>query len=852
MPGERGGWGARAGIATAAILLATSLAGTPLYVSASGSEAIQQQLALTCGFDSGLVLGLPLISDRQVSLGEIDALVADVPHLDAPILNMVTNTVADTALGKRRINLLVRQGGEQQVTPHVTPLALNEIAVPDIAFTRLGLQVGDHMTATDINGAPVDILIGQRFDSLPFLPEPSFWCGYKELLRPTSQGDPPPAWGLVTPETMLSFGGRFGTFLEYRVQDRPFTLKEATDLNRDYERVAKEYSLTFGSQNVANPSELPVLLQRANSLASAVDKSIAGVRLAGIVAAIVVLLASAVMLAQERRRELRLLALRGVAPWRSATRLLPVVGIPIVVGSLVGFWMAFAGVRLFGPTPEVERAAVIRAVISVAVATVIAVVIVAGATAIVGDRFVDAGARRRRMTFVPFELIVVALAFWSYRHLDDVGGLRMFGTQARGGDLLAQAFPLFGVIAVVAVAARVVRWLARWLRLTGRRLPQSIRLGWRRAVVQPGLTAAMVGAVALACGCYTVSTMLSASSQQQLEDKAQTFVGADASLTVFEHLDLPPSLAGTATQVVRIEGRAKIDGALSNEPFEILGVDRATFARVVRMRADAAGKSLDDLLASIAPTELGDPLPAILVSTASPGETFEFTTVQGRPVAVIRPVSTATWFPGFQNGRSFAIVDADALVNAPREIAISFRRQVWLRDPPADAVTQITDTGARVGAITRASGVFDVASYSAQRWSYEPLTALGALFAVVVVTMQLLVLEARRDSRRMSHVVLSRMGFRTRALWLSAVVEVGLPLVLGAIIGVAAGRFSSGAAMRHLDTLPKLKPPTRLVAPIGSFIGLAVVLAITVVVLAAMAVRSTLRGRTMEVMRGTA
>ena len=92
-------------------------------------------------------------------------------------------------------------------------------------------------------------------------------------------------------------------------------------------------------------------------------------------------------------------------------------------------------------------------------------------------RSVDSRPRHHWLRWVPWELAVVALAIASYRRLDRAGGVRLVGSQAQGGDLLAQAFPLLALGAVLVVLARPLRWLLRRSRARGGGLAVPLLIG---------------------------------------------------------------------------------------------------------------------------------------------------------------------------------------------------------------------------------------------------------------------------------------------------------------------------------------------------------------------------------------
>ena len=121
------------------------------------------------------------------------------------------------------------------------------------------------------------------------------------------------------------------------------------------------------------------------------------------------------------------------------------------------------------------------------------------------------------------------------------------------------------------------------------------------------------------------------------------------------------------------------------------------------------------------------------------------------------------------------MVDKEALTAA----GIATGSEIWLRDPPPDAFARLSAAGLKVGSPSDLSQVFDVTSFLTVRWAYATLSILGALVGIVVLLAQLLVLDARRQTRQAAHVLTTRMGLTARG---EAVIEA----VAGATVEWAA------------------------------------------------------------------
>jgi hypothetical protein len=148
--------------------------------------------------------------------------------------------------------------------------------------------------------------------------------------------------------------------------------------------------------------------------------------------------------------------------------------------------------------------------------------------------------------------------------------------------------------------------------------------------------------------------------------------------------------------------------------------------------------------------------------------------------------------------------------------------------------------------------VFNVTSFLTVHWAYATLSILAVLIGIVVLLAQLLVLDARRQTRQAAHVLTTRMGLSSRGEAIGLVAELGPALVVGAGLGVLIGWLVTRASIARLDSLRHLAPPARVVAHVAAgapvLVGVLGSLAILVIVGSVMIKRTS----SMEVMRGTA
>jgi hypothetical protein len=822
-------------VGVAALLIAFCLAGAQLYASSAGSAALGAQLAETCRSDSALTLPIP--NDVPRAEQRVAEIGGEVPFVDLPRRWSLARPFMVESTVPRRFNVLAIDGVGDSVTPALQSLGRDEIAMSDAIMREQGLEVGDTVAV-----ASARLRITQSFEHPPIDPLPSYWCNYPELLVPPPSGDLRPAWAIASPDTVAALGGT--AFHEYRVVDGPLTLTDAAAVRQGYTDATERWGTEFPRASVVpERNELARVVERAVAVQRTVQRNLAPVTLTGVVAGTIVLVAAGVLLARDRHRELRLLAVRGTSPARIAWHVTPRLAGAIGAGSAVGLMIAWSVITVFGPSSDLERGALLRSVAWVATAALLALALVAGVVAFVGDGFADVRARRvhHRWIGVAGVLGVLTLAVIAFRVLDREGGVRTFGVESRGGSLLAMGFPLFALLAMMAIAGVVVAVVAPRLRLSGGSLRRSVRLGWRRVVLDAGPLVAVVVSAGLAAGCFTVASALAAGAERQLTDKALVYVGADLSVDLFDPMTIPDAWEGRAT----IVSRTRV--GFGDTRADLLGVDRSEFGAVATLRHDAASESLDELLAAVAPTN--GTVPAIgvggdfalgdVISVDVPG------TIDPVPVTI---AAVADFFPTKVTQVPLLVVD----IAAENDVSRFAREALLMRDPPDDAIASIRAQGVRTGLVRDASRAFDGSAYSALRWAYAPLAALGVLFAVVALALQLLVVSARRSQRRIADAVMRRTGFTRRGLWWASVVEIGVPLLVGSVLGVGAAIAAARLSVVRLDPMPGLAPEAEFLMPWNVLAGLVCVVPVWTALMALAIVRSTVRADPMRVFQGAA
>ncbi len=829
-------------MAAAVALLTAGLVGVPAYVSSTGSAALAIQLDESCVNDLGVVY----VVDDDATLRRLESYLPELQSVAEPEISRVATFSYTPEGGHNAIpvttRMYARPGQFEQFSPVVQTPGRGEVLVPDWATVDGALAPGtlidvipfDLSINRTVDSAPVTLTVAGTYPSIPSRPEPAFWCSYRDRIRPSAFGDRPPPMMLAS-ESTFEMLPRSSWEELWKVSPDPRGLRrdEGAALTTMLESVnQREYAAHGLGDTLVEPVGLDVPVRRSGQVAEFVALTIAPLRYATVAAALALLCGAGVLAARAQRRELRLRALRGVGPVGLAGSQLPWLVPTTLAGAVVGGLGGWAAVRVGGPSTGIEPDAIIAGAISGALGWIAATVVVAGVIGVAGAATVDL---RRRSPVNPRllgEVAVVALAVWALTRLDRFGGVRQSGVQVRGGDLLAQAFPLLGTLAVVGVSARPAAWLLRRGRRVGRRLPPAALLGWRRVTFEPHVSAAVMLTAALSVAIAFQASLLTSSVDRLLSDKAEMLVGADLAISVFGSPPDIDRLGAASTEVII----AKND----ERSIRLLGVDPTTFATVAYWRDDASSVTLDEAVSKLNATDRA--VTAILVDPAGtledPPTTLRFDGVD-RELSI---VADAAFFPGYENGAPMLVVPS-SVVDGRGD------REIWVRDPIPGAAEKLQASGGRVARTHAPEDVFGSTSFLSARWAYQTLTAFSIVLGVVTLIAQLLVLEARERSRRVARVLTRPMGL-TRGGEVSAVaIEVGVPLGIGGVIGAITGWCISGLALGRLDSLRNLQPPAVLATDFTTlFVAAGSIVLATLALAAFGAVRST-RADVGEVMR---
>ena len=374
----------------------------------------------------------------------------------------------------------------------------------DAILREMGLAVGDTVS---VDGA--DLRIAQRFEHPPIDPRPLVLVRLSGPARPAAERRPPPAvGGRLAGDRRRARGHGVQRVPGRRPAAHAHRRGGGAEGVRRGHR-AMDVGVFQAPRSASNATSSNASSSRAIAVRTTVERNLAPVTLTGVVAGTIVLVAAGVLLARDRQRELRLLAVRGHA---AATDRVACRPSPRrrdrrrqrrrLVHRLVGDQRVRAVVRTS------NRARSLRSVAWVVAAAVLAL----------AARRRGGGVRRRRVRrrSRAARPPSVGGVRWGGRGAPCLAGDRLSRPRPRRwrADVrgrVTRREPAGDGLPAVRVAGDDGDRRARRRRrratpaAVGSSLRRWLRLGWRRVVLDSGPLVAVVVSAGLAAGCFTVA-----------------------------------------------------------------------------------------------------------------------------------------------------------------------------------------------------------------------------------------------------------------------------------------------------------------------------------------------------------
>jgi putative ABC transport system permease protein len=837
-----------AAVVFAGLILGAAAAAVPVFESSVASAAIATQIGQRCATTAGYNVtsagpltgpigdddaagargldGLTLLGRRDA---EIHRLGAAVPNLGAPSLTMsgppvIMRSPTDQSRSANG-RLMYRQG----FLDHIQKLQAaggNGVWLPSEAARFAGVRAGGRVDVV-FNDRTVSALVAGIYQDLNRLPQTPFWCSQGPLIYQPGFGEEiPPPLILVDRDTLasldrqlrqdrLNFTWELPLAGDLTLPGARATVAALDDFRAGLGAGPRLFRLTSGTSFVgANSpgvavvnSELPFITQRSGGIVAAVSGAIGPVATAGIAVALLLVAAAGSYWVDRRRREVALLAAKGVGPVEIALKAALEMLLPAVVGVIAGWGLAVALVRTFGPSdlldPAAPRAALARA--AVALVGGLLLLAVAAALRVRAHTERGLGVRSGRLGRIPFEVAVLALAALAFQRLQSHRPPVATGTSVPRIDLLLLAFPLLFLTGMVGVAVQALGPVTRRLRTAGSHWPHAVYLASRRLASSSRLALLLLAAAAVSIGVLVYAATLTQSVRSTLDAKARVFLGSDVSMLLLDDVAPPPGVRGTT--VARLD-----DGEVGGNRVDLLAIDRSSFEGAAFWDPSFSSRPLRSMLASLGPARAGGAVPVLAQERGVPtdGTIALFLPAQSRTVRIAyHVVDRVRTFPGVR-ANPLLVMDRRAL-SAYR---VSAEYRLWARGDLGDVQAPAQRAGIATGFASSAADVLDASSFLAISWTFGFLQSFGVLTGLITVGGLLLYLETRQRARKATYVLIRRMGLSRAAHRLSVFTEVGATLVGGCLAGMALSLLAARLVYPRLDALPSVQPPPLLRTPV--------------------------------------
>ena len=835
-------------VVAAAAILACAAASAPLFLSSASSAALQRLLGQQCASAGTAAVKRNDDADRLAELDRRVPAAMTGAGLAPPALSVLATNLYTVGAGTEVVQqpssrLAYRAGAVDHITRLPGAVGGGGVWLPKYLGDRLGARPGGTVM---VSGVPVRLAGYYR----NFYDEqlPAFWCQYGYLVQASeTSNDVPSPWVLATdPATFSRLVGPSGADFEWvsPVDTAGETVSRARDVSdrqtAAYHAAGLPVPLDFARTD-GGTGQLPTLADRADLIRSGLRGPVLPIALGGTLLALLLVGAAGSYWADRRYREVRLLSARGVGPGALAGKAVLELALPAVVGTVLGALLARWLVARLGPSPDLDPSAYRQAGVVVA-AGLLAGLALLGLVAGLRSRNATerpVGARRSRLGWVPWELLLLAGAAGTYAALRGSNAVTVVQNVAQV-NLLVVLFPLLFILGGSVLAVRLLTLLLPLLSARATRLPAAWYLAARRLSAARVAAVVLLAAAAAPVAIAVYAAGLTTGTEHTLDAKARVFTGAAISVETTGQLTRSAGTDQLGTVVRRYSY-----GTVGDTEVAFIAVDPATLPGTAYWRNEFAGRSLPDLLTALA-GPAGGRLPAIVVDPRHElGATADVTL--GTSTAHVATAATAALFPGRRLPWPMIIVDRNRL--GPMDPHAGSFDELWTNGPAAPAEAAVRAQDQLLFDTIDQAQVFDAADYLGITWTFGYLTALAGLVGLVSVGALLLYVETRQRTRVAAYALGRRMGLSRATHLRSLLAELGLLLGLAYAVGVALSWVALELVHGLLDVDP-IRPPTPLlVLPVAVLAGAAVAVAVVAALTALYAQRVADRTPPAETLR---
>ncbi len=816
----------------AAMLLGLASTAGPLFVSASGSAALADQLEgqppLVNSFQIGRFDTFASTESREGFVTRTELLNSAIgarEHIGDPITALVgpnRPVTAEGAEGAPPVRIISRSQADEHV--EISSGDASGALLADTAAEELGgIGPGDEIF---VGAASEPLEITGIYQALATAPFDPYWVNFGGLIFPGPNADaiPPPL--LILPEdpffdlaSELGLNGNY--FWEYPLEGE-MTLTEAEDLAtymqiidrgvNDNEEIGEELEQEIAAEFATNSlvtATFPAIVNDAKDTIAALEGPVLVLSLAGRLVALAVIAAAGAYLIVSRKTEAQLMSARGMTNLQQGMRasietLLPAL-LGVAIGAVIGYFLVIA----VGPSDLIAKEDVTSAIFQSGYTLIAGSIALAGAAALTVRTLTAPNEKKRNaFTRVPWEVPILVLAGAAFYEITTRDSVIIEGADGDRIDVFVLVFPVLFLLGTAGLVARGLKGVFGKVRSLGSNRSSAVYLASRRLAAAPASIVGLLIASVLAVGILVYAQSLAETIQASTEAKAGVFVGSDVQLLVYSTAEVPPDFPLPATKVRKLPDLAMTNGAR----FTMMGVDRSSFQDAAFWDDSFADSSLDQLMDSIEP-QPGEPLPVIVV-----GSGIESTPTMDLSTDIeLRRVATVRAFPGMVAGEALVVADVEGLnelfSGANSTATAGSEDQIWARGTLNEALQATQDANISVGTTRSTDQVLDRPTLASVTWAFDLLRALGISAGAIVLLAVLLYMQARQRSTVISYAMARRMGLRKNQHATALAIEIAAILAIAVIAGTLLAIAVSQLVYGYLDLLPQIPPTPVLRVP---------------------------------------
>ncbi|EME55932.1 ABC transporter permease [Amycolatopsis decaplanina] len=710
-----------------------------------------------------------------------------------------------------------------------------------------GIKAG---TTPSIHGTPIPPVTGLYRD-LPD-PAPRWWCSQqRNAVVGRLANDPLDSVmfaddGKTFDDTVHTLGVPMIKTLHMSFYEAPpKTVSEAEDLQERSKALIAAVKADLGSRGLGDAivGSLPFerSVEISNQAESNVLISILPLAAISILVGCAGIGTVALQWYQRRHPQLRLLSARGSGPWALGMLAVAELGLPIVAGGTAGTVLARLLLGVYGPPGEPDDGATLWGSLVAATILLVSLSLLAGVISVRTHREFELGrvrsGRRKKVKFLaffPWELLTAAVALLGWNRLVDYSKGSRIGNPLPQVDPLALTYPVFVVLTVGLVAARLA-WLALHASHRARLWSRpALQLAIRRLASARAPVTGVLVIGTLAIGTLATGIGIARGQEEALQTKSAIFVGAETrvdteSVVGTGKVRLPASISGSTTIIGELTGTGNV----------VLVVDPRSFRQAATL-GPLDGAEVDRLLSGL--SSPGNGVPAIRIGNDAAQK-------PALPAGLgdARAIGDLPMFPIIGTKAGY-VISRESLSDAqlgtvPKWSLLS-----------SSSMTQVTEALTTVGVVTAVNRVtresaLDALPFYVVSWTFSFMALLGAVLGVVAVLSLLVAVEVRRRQNALAGALVLRMGMRPRALLASHLMELGTLSGLAVVIGVVCGVLVAGLSVPRFDPATFLPPQSALPDPTPLALTVLAVGVLVVALAGWIAMRSVRTARTAELIR---